>query len=306
MSYRFRRLQIAGGLALISCLMPGCRQDMHNQPKMFPLRGSEFFADHRGARQQVPGTVARLQGQSGSYFETGLIHGVEGNVLPFPATYTVLRRGQERFNVFCAPCHSRVGNGQGMIVERGYYPAANFQDDRLIQAPLGHFFFVMTHGLGAMPSYAAQVTPQDRWAIAAYIRALQLSQHAKLADVPPGTPVASLADLLARAGRPKTFLGSWIPPYQLSGIGAQLPSAAEKGNPARGQKIYMRNCSACHQANRAGMPPVFPSLIGIVDRVGEEKVRSVIRTGISGTPMPPHPNLSHSDMDDLIQFLRTK
>jgi mono/diheme cytochrome c family protein len=174
-----------GALAAIS-LLAGCRQDMHNQPKFIPQRGTDFFADGRSARPQVEHTVARDQLREDQYFSTGLVNGKEQDALPFPATLAVLERGQERYNVYCTPCHSRVGNGKGAIVQRGYYKAGNFQSTRLQQAPLGHFFWVITHGYGVMPNYAVEIRPEDRWAIVAYIRALQLSRHATLDDVPPG------------------------------------------------------------------------------------------------------------------------
>jgi len=164
---------------------------------MVPQRGSEFFADHRGARSQVVNTVARGQLHEDSYFYTGVVQGANGyreekNEMPFPVTRDVLRRGQERFNIYCSPCHSRVGNGLGEIVERGYKPAANYHDQVRLSQPISHYFYVMTHGYGAMPDYSAQLTPEDRWAVAAYIRALQLSQAAKAEDVPSGVQVRSL------------------------------------------------------------------------------------------------------------------
>jgi hypothetical protein len=135
-------------------LIAGCRQDMQDQPKMIPQRGSDFFADHRGARPQVVNTVARGQLDEDSYFNTGVIQGANGyreeqNVLPFPVTMQVLERGQERFNVYCTPCHSRVGNGLGEIVERGYKPAANLHDQVRRAQPISHYFYVMTHGYRA-------------------------------------------------------------------------------------------------------------------------------------------------------------
>ena len=159
---------------------------MQNQPRMFPQRGTTLFADGRSVRPQVEHTVARGQLYEDEYFYTGLMNGKEADMMPFPATMTVLARGQERFNVYCTPCHSRVGNGAGMIVQRGYKPAGNFHDAKRLAEPLSHYFYVMTNGFGAMPDYKAQVTPEDRWAIAAYIRALQLSQNAKSSDVPAG------------------------------------------------------------------------------------------------------------------------
>jgi len=164
--------------------MVGCRQDMHDQPKFIPLRSSEFFADGRSARVPVAGTVARGELRADTYFYTGLEGKEPGNRLPFPLTRGVLERGQERYNIYCAPCHSRVGDGRGMIVLRGFREPPTFHQDRLRQAALGHYVDVITRGFGAMPDHAAQVAPEDRWAIAAYIRALQLSQSASLADVP--------------------------------------------------------------------------------------------------------------------------
>ena len=132
-------------------LIAGCRQDMHNQPKFIPQRGTDFFADGRSARPQVEHTVAREQLRENQYFYTGLADGKEQDALPFPATMQVLERGQERFNVYCTPCHSRVGNGDGMIVQRGYKPAGNFHDAKRLAQPLSHYFYVMTNGYGAMP-----------------------------------------------------------------------------------------------------------------------------------------------------------
>jgi Cytochrome C oxidase, cbb3-type, subunit III len=221
-------------------LLAGCRQDMHDQPKFIPQRGTEFYADGRSARPQVENTVARGQLHEDAYFYTGLEPGQdgkpgrEGNVMPFPVTMQVLERGQERYNIYCTPCHSRVGNGAGMIVQRGYRPAGNFHTQRLLTAPLGHFFAVMTHGYGAMPDYAAQVAPQDRWAIVAYIKALQLSQNAKSADAAPGAQVESLSNIAEREGvenpdnwalPPKTAVYG-TPNNQDNGIPAELPPGA--------------------------------------------------------------------------------
>ena len=177
--------------------LSGCRQDMHNQPKFIPLRSSEFFDDRRSARYPVIGTVPRQtdpdldreQLDPNSYFLTGKHGQTLGNELPFTLSgaqlHEFLTRGQERYNIYCVPCHSRVGDGNGMIVQRGFKRPPSFHNDRLRNAPLGHFFDVMSNGFGGMPDYAAQVKPKDRWAIAAYIRALQLSQNASEADVPP-------------------------------------------------------------------------------------------------------------------------
>ena len=214
-------------------LISGCRQDMHNQPKIIPQRGSDFFADHRGARPQIVNTVARGQLQSDSYFYTGVVQGANGyreekDQLPFPASMEVLERGQERFTVYCTPCHSRVGNGLGEIVQRGYKPAANLNDQVRRSQPISHYFYVMTHGYGAMPDYAEQLTPEDRWAVAAYIRALQLSQAASSADVPSGAQVRELKDLATEAGHPD-YAQPWTLPNATS-VQA-LPAVTSEGNP---------------------------------------------------------------------------
>jgi hypothetical protein len=209
---------------------------MHDQPKFIPQRGTDFYADGRSARPQVENTVARGQLHEDTYFYTGMQDGKEGNAMPFPVTMQVLERGQERYNVYCTPCHSRVGNGAGMIVQRGYRPAGNFHTPRLLAAPLGHFFAVMSHGYGAMPDYAAQVSPADRWAIVAYIKALQLSQNAKPADAPAGAQVESLSNIAEREGFSANFANDWaLPPTavygtpnnQDNGIPAELPASGK-------------------------------------------------------------------------------
>ena len=162
----------------------GCQQKMADQPRYEPLTRSTLFGDERAARPLVEGTVARGQLRSDEHFYTGKQGGKLVDTFPFPVTPSTLARGEERFNIYCSPCHDRVGTGQGMIVRRGYRAPASFHMDRLRQAPAGYFFDVMTNGFGVMPDYAQQVHPEDRWAIVAYIRALQLSQHATLADVP--------------------------------------------------------------------------------------------------------------------------
>jgi cytochrome c553 len=166
-------------------LFAGCEQKMADQPRYEPLAHSTFFGDNRAARPLVEGTVARGQLRSDDLLYTGKDRGKPVDRFPFPVTLSVLARGQQRFNIFCSPCHDRVGTGQGMIVRRGYRAPPSLHTDRLRQAPAGHFFDVMTNGFGVMADYAQQIQPEDRWAIAAYIRALQLSQHAALADVPP-------------------------------------------------------------------------------------------------------------------------
>jgi len=167
-------------------LLSGCRQDMHDQPKYVPLRQSAFFGDDRSARPLVPGTVARGRLNEDSLLYTGKVNGVDADVFPFPITAATLARGQERFNIYCSPCHGRTGQGDGMVVRRGYRRPPTYHQDRLRSAAVGHFFDVITNGFGAMPDYAAQIPVEDRWAIAAYVKALQLSEHATLADVPAG------------------------------------------------------------------------------------------------------------------------
>lgn len=184
----------AVSMAILLLLATACRRDMHDQPKYRPLRGSDFFDDGRSARPFVDGTVARGHLRTDEHFYTGKVNGELVTTLPFPATQEVLARGEERFNIFCSPCHGRVGDGNGMIVQRGFRRPPSFHIDRLRQAPVGHFFDVMTNGFGTMYSYADRVPPKDRWAIVAYIRALQLSQNAKLEDV----PVAERSKLLER------------------------------------------------------------------------------------------------------------
>lgn len=178
--------RIFGALAAAALALAGagCRQDMHNQPKYIPLRPSQFFADGRSARPFVEGTVARGDLRADTVYFTGKRDGKPVDALPMPVTRTLLERGQERFNIYCAPCHDRLGNGLGMAVRRGFRRPPSYHTDRVRQLPVGYFYDVMTNGFGAMPDYAAQIPPADRWAIAAYIRVLQYSQNANVADVP--------------------------------------------------------------------------------------------------------------------------
>ena len=171
------------GFALI--VGSGCRQDMHDQPKYVPMRESTFFPDARSARPIVEGTVARGQLQEDALLYTGKVNGADTTVFPFRVDGAVMARGRERFDIFCAPCHGRTGQGDGMVVRRGYRRPPTIHQDRLRDAPAGHFFDVITNGFGAMPEYVTQIRAEDRWAIVAYVRALQLSGRATLADVPP-------------------------------------------------------------------------------------------------------------------------
>ncbi len=157
---------------------------MQDQPKYIPLRESDFYPDHRSERPLVDGTVPRGYLNADDLLYTGKVSGQDSTVLPFAVTQEVLARGQERFNIFCSPCHDRTGSGNGMVVRRGYRQPPSFHIDRLRSAPVGHFFDVITNGFGAMPDYKDQVPVRDRWAIIAYVRALQLSENANVADVP--------------------------------------------------------------------------------------------------------------------------
>ena len=168
----------------LSAALAACRQDMHDAPSYDPLQQTDFFADGAASRMLVANTVARGQLREDEHFYTGKVNGQPATEFPMAITADVMARGQERFNVFCSPCHGRTGLGDGMIVKRGFRQPPSYHEERLRIAPPGYFFDVMTNGFGAMQDYASQVPPADRWAIAAYIRALQLSQSAKVADVP--------------------------------------------------------------------------------------------------------------------------
>jgi mono/diheme cytochrome c family protein len=175
---------VLGTLSLI--LVVGCRQDMQDQPKYKPLAASAFFPDGQSARPLVADTVARGHLDDDLEFYSGkTAAGKPLEVFPMAVTEDVLKRGRERFNIYCSPCHDRTGTGRGMVVRRGFKPPPSLHVERLVQAPPGHFFDVMTSGFGAMPDYRSQVTAADRWAIVAYIRALQRSQQAILADATP-------------------------------------------------------------------------------------------------------------------------
>lgn len=177
-------------VALLLLALPAaaaCRQDMHNQPKYRPLRPSTFFADGSSARPLVEGTVARGLLHEDEAFYTGKVNGALVREMPIPVDDALVARGRERFNVYCAPCHDQTGSGNGMVVQRGYRKPTSFHDPRLRQAEVGHFFDVMTHGFGAMPDYK-HVSPRDRWAIVAYVKALQLAQGSADATQAPAAP----------------------------------------------------------------------------------------------------------------------
>ena len=174
-----------GAVALLLAGAVGCRQDMHDQPKYIPLRPSSFFDDGRSARQLPVGTVARGHLDEDTAFYTG--KGADGkyvDAFPLPVTKELLQRGQQRYNIYCTPCHDYAGTGNGMVVQRGFRHPPSYHIDRLRQAPNGYIFDVITNGFGAMQDYSAQLAPADRWAVIAYERALQLARNATVNDVP--------------------------------------------------------------------------------------------------------------------------
>jgi len=181
---RTNQLRRGAVLVLLAAAVAACRQDMHDQPKVRSLRESEMFADKRSARPFVPGTVARGTLREDTVLYTGKVGSDFVTEIPVQVTAELLERGQTQFQVFCSPCHGRTGRGDGMIVQRGFKKPSSYHVDRLRQMPIGYFYDVMTNGFGAMSDYSAQVPPPDRWAIAAYVRALQLSQYAPAVDVP--------------------------------------------------------------------------------------------------------------------------
>jgi len=175
-----------GALMLLMLGLPGCHRDMYDQPRYETMEPSTFFDDGTSARPLVAGTVARGQLAEDQAFHTGKVGGEFVRQLPVELDQGLLERGRQEFTIFCSVCHSPTGDGDGMIVQRGFRPPPTYHSERLRRAPPGHFFDVITNGFGAMPRFAAQIEPADRWAIVAYLRALQLSQHATLDDVPPG------------------------------------------------------------------------------------------------------------------------
>ena len=189
--------------AFVVSVSVACRQDMHDQPKLKPLARSDFHPDHRASRLQVEGTVARGQLVSDSPFTTGKVDGQLIHDLPVPLTPELLQTGRVRFETFCSPCHGRTGAGNGLVVQRGFKAPRSFHEDRLRQVPVGYFFDAITNGFGAMSDYRAQVPVGDRWAIAAYLRALQLSQNARTEDVPADERAALDASAGAAPSMPR-------------------------------------------------------------------------------------------------------
>ena len=205
---------------LLTIAVAGCRQNMHNQAKVKTLAESDFFPDGLAARPLPAHTVARGFLRDTPFF-TGL--GADKAPLaafPMPVTREVLERGEQRYNIFCSPCHDRTGSGRGMVVRRGYKQPSSFHIERLRSSPVGYFYNVVSEGFGVMPSYAAQVPPADRWAIVAYVRALQLAQNARLADLTPAER-QRLDDAFRR------LAGGERPAADGPAIGVQRPEAGE-------------------------------------------------------------------------------
>ncbi len=176
------RIRFGLCVAMLSVVAGGCqiRQDMADQPKNRPLSPSPFFEDGRSERPLLENTVAR-----GSIADDDLFVPKESNAFPLPLTPELLKRGQERYKIFCAPCHGIQGDGYGMVVMRGVKHPPPYDQDRLRQVSNGYLYDVITNGFGGMLSYSAQIPPADRWAIIGYVRALQLSRHAPVSELPP-------------------------------------------------------------------------------------------------------------------------
>jgi mono/diheme cytochrome c family protein len=181
------RKPIAGSLwAALALSALGCDQAMSDQPKRGPLEGSAFFADGQSSRPLVPGTVAQGQLRTDELLYRGTVGREPADVFPFPVTREILARGRERYDIYCSPCHDRTGYGNGIVVQRGYARPPSYHQERLRRAKPGSLFYVITRGSGAMPDYASQIRAPDRWAIVAYLLALQESQNARPEDIPPG------------------------------------------------------------------------------------------------------------------------
>lgn len=171
-------------LLAVALILSACGNNMYDQPALRPLQNSPFFADGHGMRPPVEGTVARSSGLVDPVFFTGMTPSGQLTELPIELTLGLLERGKERYDIFCSVCHGFTGYGDGMTVTRGYPAPTSFHEQRLLDASVGYYFGAMTNGFGRMYSYASRIPAEDRWAIAAYIRALQLSQNASVNDLP--------------------------------------------------------------------------------------------------------------------------
>ena len=254
---RMRRQGLSGVVLVgLELLAAGCsRLDMQDQPKYKPQRPSDFFADGRSERQPVEGTIARgTLDEDTAFYEGKDAAGKDIEAFPIAVDKAVIERGQQRFDIYCAPCHGRIGNGLGMIVRRGFKQPPSYHIDRLREAPVGHFYDVISNGYGAMLNYASQVQPRDRWAIVAYIRALQYSQNANVNDLPAearqqsagvGVRLRSRRRRMSRSRRPTAILPiSRAKPATPSGVpgahGAGLrgrPEANQRENDDDGTKL---------------------------------------------------------------------
>jgi mono/diheme cytochrome c family protein len=231
---------VLAALALVGC----SRLDMQDQPKYRPQRPSNFFADGRSERQPVEGTIARGQlDEDPAFYEGKDAAGKDVDVFPIAVDKTVILRGQNRYDIYCSPCHGRIGNGLGMIVRRGFKQPPSYHVDRLRNAPVGHYYDVISNGYGAMLNYAAQVQPRDRWAIIAYIRALQYSENANINDLPAEArskvPATGAPPVAAQANEPiaprdPDFENFPAQPATPSGVpGAHGPGAVPGKQPER-------------------------------------------------------------------------
>jgi mono/diheme cytochrome c family protein len=171
-------------VVLLAVAVAGCRQDMHDAPRYEAYEASAFYADGRASRQAPTGTVARGLLREDEVLNTGRANGEPVSEFPFAISATDMARGRDRYGIYCTPCHGVLGDGQGMVVQRGLRRAASYHQDRLREEKVGYFYDVVTNGFGAMQGYAEQIPVRDRWLIVAYVRALQLSQHATMAEVP--------------------------------------------------------------------------------------------------------------------------
>jgi len=179
-----RRLRLSIALIALALVLSACGRNMAEQPRVGALQATPFFADGSGSRPLIEGTVSRERGGIDPVFFSG--QGPAGFVteMPIELTYELLARGQERYDIFCSMCHGYTGHADGMVVSRGYPRPTSFHEQRLLDAPVGYYVSAITNGFGRMYSYASRIPPEDRWAIAAYVKALQLSQNATLDDVP--------------------------------------------------------------------------------------------------------------------------
>lgn len=184
-SFFYFSLPYALGPLLFTVFFTGCGQDMRDQPRFEPFEKTSFYSDGRSSRPRIEGTVARGQLDTGDPLHSGKVNSQYALTFPFEIDEKKMLRGQERYNIFCSVCHDQIGNGHGMIVQRGFPKPTSFHEERLRSASPGYLFTVITNGLGNMPPYEGSISPEDRWAIVAYLRVLQQSQNTPLSEIPP-------------------------------------------------------------------------------------------------------------------------